>query len=404
MRTFSKEAGFTISELLVSTTIMLFVAGAALGTFKSALDINDAAGLMADSNQNLRSGANLLVRDLMMAGRVIAGTGVPAPWGSGAQPIRRPLPPGTGGVKNYGDFTQYADPDGSMNIPSITPGYGLGPTLQGLPTDIITLLTVDEFMPVVTTPVPVVTAPTAALQGYIAKDASSVTLSASSPWLVGDTTNDTVPIQVGDLILFKNSNGMSIQTVTSLDTTHLYFAQSDATHDPFRFNQRGTGYKGTIWCIKNDPADSTVLGCNTVPISSGVQGSEFPVTALFRLVMTTYYVDSVTTPGTPRLTRLLNDGAPQALAGVVEDLDFSFDLVDATGSSGATGITNLPYTTSINGTSVTFNSSMIKKVNIHVGVRSETIAKPSQDFVRNHVNTSVVVRSLASVDRYDTDK
>ena len=42
---------------------------------------------------------------------------------------------------------------------------------------------------------------------------------------------------------------------------------------------------------------------------------------LFRAMMITYYVDNTTTPGTPRLTRVLNHNTPQALAGVVEDLD-----------------------------------------------------------------------------------
>jgi hypothetical protein len=44
---------------------------------------------------------------------------------------------------------------------------------------------------------------------------------------------------------------------------------------------------------------------------------------------------------------------------------------------------------------------MIKKVNVHVGVRSESISKPAQDYVRNHISTAVDVRSLASVDRYN---
>ena len=44
--------------------------------------------------------------------------------------------------------------------------------------------------------------------------------------------------------------------------------------------------------------------------------------------MITYYVDAKTTPGTPRLTRVYNNGSPQQLAGVVEDLQLSYDLVD----------------------------------------------------------------------------
>ena len=39
---------------------------------------------------------------------------------------------------------------------------------------------------------------------------------------------------------------------------------------------------------------------------------------------------------------------------------------------------------------------------MHVGVRSEQISKPTQDYVRNHISTAVDVRSLASVDKYKT--
>ena len=62
------------------------------------------------------------------------------------------------------------------------------------------------------------------------------------------------------------------------------------------------------------------------------------------------------------------------------------------------GLTTLPQT--ING--VTYTANMIKKVNVHLGVRSENLSRPTLAFVRNHITTAVGVRSLASVDRYDT--
>ena len=127
-----------------------------------------------------------------------------------------------------------------------------------------------------------------------------------------------------------------------------------------------------------------------------------PVT-LFKAAMITYYVDNTTTPGTPRLTRQLNHGGcplcparfnPQALAGVVEDLDLTYDLYD--GVTNPVAITSLPYTLS----GVTYTEGMIRKVNLHIGVRSETMSKPNNDYVRNHVSTSVNLRSLSAVDRY----
>jgi hypothetical protein len=131
---------------------------------------------------------------------------------------------------------------------------------------------------------------------------------------------------------------------------------------------------------------------------------------LFRALMITYYVDNVTKPGTPRLTRVVNHCPsaaatcsglifdPQALAGVVEDLDLSYDLVD--GTNNPTNVASLPYTVGLAPNQVIYNSNQIRKVNIHVGVRSEVWSKPAMDYVRNHISTAVDVRSLASVDRY----
>src|SRR5581483_1588461 len=122
---------------------MLLVAGTTLTTFKNALDINDTAAQLSDANQNLRAGSNQLMRDLMMAGRIIANGGVPAPAGTGATPIARPAPPGTSL-----SFALVADDDGTLILPAITSGSQLGPTINGSTTDIVTILTVDQFMPV----------------------------------------------------------------------------------------------------------------------------------------------------------------------------------------------------------------------------------------------------------------
>ena len=91
----SRDDGFTLTELLVATTVMLLVIGAALTTFKNALTINDSASQLADANQNLRAGTNQLIRDLMMAGRIIGpgGIALPTAGGGGITPFFRPGPP-----------------------------------------------------------------------------------------------------------------------------------------------------------------------------------------------------------------------------------------------------------------------------------------------------------------------
>jgi type II secretory pathway pseudopilin PulG len=358
------EQGFTLTELMVSTAIMMVITGAALGTFQSAMGMNDLATQMADANQNLRAGVNQMIKDIMQAGRVIGPEGVPIPNGSGAGAVKRPAPPSSSLTFNVSSTT---------NLPDITTGNQIGPSVNGQSTDIITIITVDPFMPVIETP------PTGTIdpnEGTLDPAGASVTLPATSLWLVGDTVNDTPAMKVGDIVLFKNSRGMAMQTVTKMDSTKLYFESGDW----FNLNQR-TAPQGTVMQIKDTTSTTTAWTEKT---------------SLFRLMMITYYVDTTTTPGTPRLMRKVNNFTPQALAGVIEDLDFTYDLVD--GVNNPAEIVSLPYTDSVSG--LTYNSNQIRKVNIHVGVRSELISRVNQDYVRNHITTAVDVRSLASVDRY----
>ena len=80
--------------------------------------------------------------------------------------------------------------------------------------------------------------------------------------------------------------------------------------------------------------------------------------------MLTYYLDNVTVPGEPRLTRQLNFFAPQAVAGVVDDLTITYDLVDdSLNPVHPVDQTSLPVT--INGK--IFGANQIRKANLRVG-------------------------------------
>src|SRR5437899_6019902 len=63
-----KQSGFTLVELLVAMTITLVVVAATLGAFNDALRANEAVTLLADMDQNLRAGMNLVIRDLIHSG------------------------------------------------------------------------------------------------------------------------------------------------------------------------------------------------------------------------------------------------------------------------------------------------------------------------------------------------
>jgi Tfp pilus assembly protein PilW len=362
----SSERGFTVVELMIASVITMVVMGVAFSTFKDALAINDAVVNLADASQNLRAGTNLLVRDLLQAGRGIDTGGIPVPSGSNAQLIERPSPPGS-------SLTLQNDQEGTT-LMAITTGAALGPEIAGQTTDVISILMDDGVRSELQVYAP--SSPTTLAR--LAADGSSFD-AGSTGWLAGNVAEGITPISRGDLIYFSGvSNGSALQTVTDVVGNVVYFA----ANDPFRLNQRAANIPGSITQILPSPMPTC-----TVVASCGA------IMTVRRIYMYTYYVHA-DTEGVPRLMRAVNHGTPQALAGVLEDLTLSYDLVD--GVTNPNNVKNLPYT--VDG--ITFNSSQIRKVNVHVGVRSEVKSARTNDYLRNHLSTVVSLRNLAFVDRY----
>jgi hypothetical protein len=353
MRARASESGFTIVELMIASLITTVVIGVAFTTFSNAVSLNDAAVQTADSSQNLRAGTNLLVRDLLQVGRNIPIGGIAIPSGPDAGPIHRPSPPG----KSYTFDNQAA-----VTIGPITTGEALGPTIDGRPTDMITLLTVDPFQE----DLKLRPAGTPGTEPEMAADGRSFDVGSAMGWVQGSPIDGVAPIKAGDLIYFQATVGETLQTVTRVAGPVVHFE----SNDPFNLNQPEAS-AGSI---------SQVVGAWDVTVR--------------RVFMHTYYVHE-DHPGVPRLMRVLNHFPPQALAGVVEDLELSYDLVD--GTFNPVNVKNLPF--SDNG--MTYTSSQVRKVNIHLGVRSETRSEKHNDYLRNHVSTVISLRNLAFVPRYE---
>ena len=362
MRAALRQDGFTLTELLFSTAITLVVLGTAMSTFQNALTLNETATLISDSNQNLRAGTNQLVRDLMQAGRGIPTGGISIPSGAGATPINRPSPP-----------AQAYQFDNVLNtsLSAIITGAGLGPSTAGEATDMITTLAVDPrsyvtYMvgaipddlvlnanplgPVGTFPVGLANpAPTLSANGQ------TITITPQFATWISDPINGIRP---GQLLMFQAVNGAAtIQTVTAITPTTVTCAPADP-QDWFNFNQPGAA-NGSILSLRDLQPDGTFT---------------FGQITATRVQMLTYYVDA-TVASTPRLVRRENNFAAQALAGVVEDLELSYDLVD--GVVNPVDIDSLPYTT-VAAPIVTFTANQIRKVNIHIGVRSEEFSTALQ--------------------------
>jgi Tfp pilus assembly protein PilW len=353
------EAGFTLIELMIAAMLTVVVMGVAFSTFQNAAELNRTVIELTDQGQNLRAGTNLLIRDLLQAGRGLPTGGIAIPSGANSDDIFRPGPEGE--VYTFDNNTQ-------TNIMAITTGGGAGPLMSNEATDMISILMEDPFLDSIDVVEgdPDDDAPT------LAEDGASMDVGSQTAWLDGDADNGIVAISEGDLLYFSGGgSATTLQTVTRIEGTTIYFEEDD----PFNLNQR-------------DAAAGTIMH-----VLDAAAGSDITVE---RVYMYTYWVEE--DDGVPRMMRAVNFNTPAALAGAVEDLTITYDLVD--GDVNPTGVVNLPYT---EGTK-TYTATQIRKVIVEIGVRSENISARSGDYVRNRVSTTVSIRNLAFVDRYDTDE
>src|SRR6266536_4866932 len=277
-----RAEGFSLVELLVALAVTGLVLGATLGSFNDALGLQEKAALMADLEQNLRSGMSLMIRDFVQAASGIPTGGIPIPSGAGALPINRPGPPGTS--YRFSDTTLAAG----------NPGAGLGPVVNGPATDIVNLIYADNTLPLNQTPL-----------AAIASNGSSMTVSSGTP--IGGANG----IRTGDLIMFSNALGNALQHVTGVSGQTVNFA----TGDSLNLNQPGAA-QGSIMNLRS--------------------GTTFPPTTATRVWMVTYYLDTTADPQNPRLMRRINNRTGETVALVLEDLQLSYDLVD--GVTNPTGI------------------------------------------------------------------
>ena len=136
----------------------------------------------------------------------------------------------------------------------------------------------------------------------------------------------------------------------------------------------------------------------------------FTPNAISRVWMVTYYVDSNTIPSRPQLIRQVNYpnypsvAAPtypaQPVADIVENLSFSYDLVNSTAAAGTypLGPGDAPQPV------LPDTSFNIRAVNVTLAARSEYpyAAKSSPQYFRNNLSSQVSVRSMAFVNAFPT--
>lgn len=330
-------SGFSLAETLVATALTLIVLGTAVRALSDAVRLNDMTRRVADTNQGLQAALALMVRDFIQTGHGIPSGGIPLPSGDGSVAVGRPGPPGS----------SLTFPTDWQTVPAVSPGAGLGPTVRGQPTDVITVIYADATLALSQWPL-----------AAVADDGASMTVDARTP-IVG-----AGGVHAGDLIMFSNAMGNALQMVTRTQDQTVYFDDGD----PLHLNQRAAE-TGSVLALRS--------------------GATFPPTTATRVVFVSYYIDAVTDSAWPRLVRQVNNGVQPAVSLGVENLQFSFDLVD-----GLTNPANVK-------TPATENSAnQIRKINLFAAGRSQDLDPATHVYFRNAVATQVSLRSLSFMDRY----
>ena len=358
------EAGFTLMEVMVTMAITLIIMAGTMKAMDDAMRASETAQLVTSMNRGLRTAIDIMVRDLLQVGQGLpAGHVIQVPQGGSATAIRLPGAPGT-------NLTYDTN---ATEIAAVIPGPGIGPTIDGVATDIITTLAVDSALDSIQL---------TALTNTRMTVATGIALSGSGPDV----------IRPGDLFMLVKGTTSTLVQVTSVvvSSRRVNFVAGDSLN----LNQL-SATTGTVAALR-----ATAPTDNPSP-------TYIPTTAS-RVRMISYYIDATTEPSRPRLVRRINNGSATtydnslgtAVAFDVENLQFSFDLVD--------GVTN-PANVKMNAADTAgtgacapnpCNPNQIRKVNILLSGRSRKVLRTTKQFVRNTLNTQVSLRSLAFVDRY----
>jgi len=387
----NRETGFTLIELMVAMAVTLLIAAATLGLFSYALNVNATGTQISNINGNLRSALNLVVRDLLQAGQGYPTGGVALPTGSGCQNINRPVYTGTAQFP-YG----CANPTTYPNLPAVMPGNGMGPYVISNPTvtwmpegsnhnsDMITIIYQDNNL--VTNANPATNAP-----NYLVSISSTALTFSNTVTITG--AGVSVPAKANDLFLVYGGGLYRLVEATNA----VGQVVSINTGDLLNINQqnKAPGVTGTIYDLQAATGVPYGTTCNQTL-------TPLPAACAYtaqRVLMISYFLDNSTVVNgqlVPRLMRQVGMNGPVSVAEVIEDFEVSYDYVN-----GAYPVNNVISTTqAATACSCTITDNQIRKANVYLAARSDTILTATNQYLRSNMAVQVEFRSLAFVNRY----
>jgi len=360
-----RSGGFSLIEVLISMAILTIVIGSTLAAMSNMMTANDMVLQTATMNNALRTGMDLVIRDMLQVGSGIpSGHTITIPNGTGSTQVNLPGPPGSA----------FKTATGATTIPAVIPRPGAGPTINGVPTDVLTVMMADNTF--LNVPLSAVAATTVDLQ---------------TPANGGPANIATGPdrVSTGQLMMIAKGSFTTLVQVTAVNTTtrRLTFGAGDSLN----LNQGGA-------------AAGNLAALNAAaPVNSAAN------TNITRIRMITYYVDATTDPRHPRLVRRINNGSATtfnntlgtAVAMDIENFQLSYDISNGTNNPGNVKMVANDLTTAGACAPVACAATQIRKINIALSGRNRTLGNnPNTIPLRNTLQSQVALRGMAFVDRY----
>jgi Tfp pilus assembly protein PilW len=333
---------------MIASVMTMVLLGATFTLINQLFSANTTMQQSLLAQQNARVAMNAISRDVTMAGTGLPDSGIPVPNGTGAVGLIRPGV-GTSCPSPYTGSGCLPTPNNVIAI--LTPGDGVGPTVENVATDGLTIAMIDQ------------TSPTWAIAG-ISTSGSVVNFAQN----VRDS--GTTQLFQKDLLLFNNANGSAFGCVTTVVATTSGQAQFMAG-DVLNINQPAAQF-GTMAATLKNP---------------GSNPATYPPTTATRVLLITYYLDNSNTQN-PRLMRSVNGNTPQVMVEGVENLQFSFDLFDYTNSTDTSNV------------ATTANPNQIRSVRMALNTHSPDKLKRTNDYYHFGLVSKINVRNATFRNRY----
>jgi type II secretory pathway pseudopilin PulG len=355
-----RAAGFSLIEVIVAIALTTLVMSVALTGLSDVIKGNELVATVGQINGALRSGTDLMVRDFLQAGSGLPSShAIAIPSGGGAVPVRLPGPPGTA----------WTVPAGTLVLPAVMPRAGQGPVVNGVATDVVTVMMADNaFLDVTMT----------------AMTNTTVTIAAGPDLAAGPDR-----VIEGQLMMISKLSVNTLVQVTDVDAANRVL--TFAANDSLLLNQPGATEGSLRALILEEP-----LGADGVAASR-----------ISRIRMISYYLDA-TNPLRPRLVRRINNGLPDnfdntlgtVVADDIHDLQLSYDVVNGVNNPGGVEMNAADLGGGGACAPNPCSETQIRKVNLRVMARASNQVSGNYPFLNNALESQVSLRAMAFVDRF----